>query len=95
MRRPRVHTSSNGGNRDHARRIAALEGKVETMQSDVSQVKTDTAEILALLQHSKSVVGFAKKHAPRVIAFGLGWLVMGGYIAPQTAHHILQALGLA
>lgn len=87
------HSSSGRGNNDHERRICALEGKVDLMNGTVEQVKTDTAEILALLTHAKSFTGFVRKHSPKAATFLIGVAIARGWISAENGQNFLHLLG--
>lgn len=92
-KRARVYTmpkpkQTGGGGASHGRRIAALEARMQTVETTVAEVKADTAQILDVLTHGKSLVGFVQKHGGRIVAFGVGVAVAGGYLPEKVGDFI-------
>lgn len=50
--------------------------------------------ILGFMSHARSVGGFARRHGPRAVAFGVGLLVASGKLTPEWAQKILHLFGL-
>lgn len=59
--------------------------KIETT---VVSVKQNTDDILSLMRHGKSALGFVQKHGPRIIAFGVGIAATKGFMGHDVANFI-------
>lgn len=79
---------ASGGGVSHGRRIAALEERMLTVENTVTEVKADTAQILDVLTHGKSLVGFVQKHGGRIVAFGVGAAVAGGWLPEKVGNFV-------
>lgn len=73
--RPEAVTLGRGG---HGSRIGALEARMSTAEGTLAEIKTDTAEILALAKGAKTIGGFAYKYSPKILLFGAGLLSAAG-----------------
>lgn len=83
------------------RRVRTLESKVTTIESTLETVKTssakaatDTDEILAVLRGAKSMGGFIRKQAPRLVTFGVGIAIALGWVSAETGRSISVLLGV-
>jgi len=86
---------------DLGERVRNLELRVDNMDTRLSKsetlltdVRSDTAEILAVLTATKGVYGVAKKIVPRAGYIVVGLLTAGGYISAHTGHSIAALFGL-
>jgi hypothetical protein len=90
----------NIGTRALARRVLALEKDMTAIRASVleacTQAKTaadNSAELLAITTAAKGIAGFAKKHGPRIVAFGTGLMAAAGMGNPAVLHFIRSFFG--
>jgi len=74
-------------------RLVMMREELDKMLNDVTGVKSDTSEILALLTTTKDVYSFIKKYGGRVIVFGAGVMTAAGIGNPEVLKFISHFFG--
>jgi hypothetical protein len=64
-----------------------------TVETVATEARDNTAELLALATAARGIAGFAKKHGPRMIAFGTGIMTAAGMGNPAVWHFIGSFFG--
>jgi hypothetical protein len=70
----------------NTQQIAA--GEMTTLKSTVAQVKTNTDQILSVVDGGKKVFGFAMKHWKTALTFGAGLMTAAGIGNPEMTKFI-------
>lgn len=70
------------------RRVTALEHEVAIMKSTVAQVEQNTAQILAILEGSKTAFAYVKKYGRQTAMFGAGIMTSAGFLNPKVGAFI-------